>query len=85
MKLINIGFGNLVSFEKLVAVVSPEAAPVKRIVQDAKAKGMLIDATCGRKCKAVLVMENDHVVLSAISSEAILNRTTESEEQQDEQ
>lgn len=85
MKLINIGFGNLVSFEKLVAVVSPEAAPVKRIVQDAKAKGMLIDATCGRKCKAVLVMENDHVVLSAISSEAILNRTTESEEQKDEQ
>lgn len=85
MKLINIGFGNLVSFEKLVAVVSPEAAPVKRIVQDAKAKGMLIDATCGRKCKAVLVMENDHVVLSAISSEAILNRTTESEDQKDEQ
>ena len=85
MKLINIGFGNLVSFEKLVAVVSPEAAPVKRIVQDAKVKGMLIDATCGRKCKAVLVMENDHVVLSAISSEAILNRTTESEEQKDEQ
>ncbi len=85
MKLINIGFGNLVSFEKLVAVVSPEAAPVKRIVQDAKAKGMLIDATCGRKCKAVLIMENDHVVLSAISSEAILNRTTESEEQKDEQ
>lgn len=85
MKLINIGFGNLVSFEKLVAVVSPEAAPVKRIVQDAKSKGMLIDATCGRKCKAVLVMENDHVVLSAISSEAIFNRTTESEEQKDEQ
>lgn len=85
MKLINIGFGNLVSFEKLVAVVSPEAAPVKRIVQDAKTKGMLIDATCGRKCKAVFVMENDHVVLSAISSEAILNRTTESEEQKDEQ
>ena len=85
MKLINIGFVNLVSFEKLVAVVSPEAAPVKRIVQDAKAKGMLIDATCGRKCKAVLVMENDHVVLSAISSEAILNRTTESEDQKYEQ
>lgn len=85
MKLINIGFGNLISFDKLVAAVAPESAPIKRIVQDAKAKGMLIDATCGRKCKAVLIMENDHVVLSAISCEAILNRTTESEEQKNEQ
>lgn len=84
MKLINIGFGNLANLEKIVAVVLPEAAPVKRIVQDAKAKGLLVDATCGRRCKAVIVMENNHVVLSAISIEAILNRTTESEEQRDE-
>ena len=66
MKLINIGFGNLVNSDKLIAVVAPDAAPVKRIVQDAKSKGMLVDATCGRKCKAVLVTEDDHIVLSAI-------------------
>ena len=85
MKLINIGFGNLVTSDKLIAVVAPDAAPVKRIVQDAKSKGMLVDATCGRKCKAVLVMEDDHLVLSAISAGAIHNRTAESEEQKDEQ
>ena len=85
MKLINIGFGNLVNSEKLIAVVAPDAAPVKRIVQDSKSKGMLVDATCGRKCKAVLVMEDDHIVLSAISAEAIRNRIAESEEQKDEQ
>ena len=85
MKLINIGFGNLVNSDKLIAVVAPDAAPVKRIVQDAKSKGMLVDATCRRKCKAVLVTEDDHIVLSAISAEAIHNRTVESEEQKDEQ
>lgn len=85
MKLINIGFGNLVSSDKLVAVVAPDSAPVKRIVQEAKSNGMLIDATCGRKCKAVLITENNHVVLSAISCETIQNRTEESEEQRDEQ
>ena len=85
MQLINIGFGNLVSSDKLVAVVAPVSAPVKRIVQEAKADGMLIDATCGRKCKSVLITDNNHVVLSAISCEAIQNRTEESEEQKDEQ
>ena len=85
MKLINIGFGNLVSSDKLVAVVAPVSAPVKRIVQEAKGDGMLIDATCGRKCKSVLITDNNHVVLSAISCEAIHNRTEESEEQKDEQ
>ncbi len=85
MKLINIGFGNLVSSDKLVAVVAPVSAPVKRIVQEAKTDGMLIDATCGRKCKAVLITESNHIVLSAISCEAILNRSEESEEQRDEQ
>ena len=81
MKLINIGFGNLVSSDKIVAVV---AAPVKRIVQDAKQNNLLIDATCGRKCKSVIVAENNHVILSAISCEAIQNRTDESEENKDE-
>lgn len=85
MKLINIGFGNLVSSEKLTAVVAPDSAPIKRIVQDAKANGLLIDATCGRKCKAVIITENNHIVLSAISCEAIQNRVDESEEQKDEQ
>lgn len=85
MKLINIGFGNLVSSDKLIAVVAPDSAPVKRIVQDAKANGFLIDATCGRKCKAVIITENNHIVLSAISCEAIQNRASESEEQKDEQ
>lgn len=85
MKLINIGFGNLVSSDKLVAVVAPDSAPVKRIVQEAKAEGMLIDATCGRKCKAVMITEDNHVILSAISCEAIQNRCEESEEHKDEQ
>ena len=77
MKLINIGYGNMVSSSKIVAVVSPEAAPVKRIVQEAKAKGMAVDATCGRKCKAVIITESDHVVMSALSPEAIGNRSEE--------
>ena len=63
MKLINIGFGNLVSSDKLVAVVAPVSAPVKRIVQEAKADGMLIDATCGRKCKSVLITDNNVKVI----------------------
>ena len=83
MKLINIGFGNLVSSDKLIAVVAPDAAPVKRIVQEARASGMLIDATCGRKCKSVLVSESNHVVLSAVSCETIQNRAEESEEKDD--
>ena len=84
MKLINIGFGNLVSSDKIVAVVAPDSAPVKRIVQDAKQNNLLIDATCGRKCKSVIVAETNHVILSAISCEAIQNRTDESEENKDE-
>lgn len=85
MKLINIGFGNLVSSDKIVAVVAPDSAPVKRIVQEAKSEGQLIDATCGRKCKSVLITDNNHVVLSAISCETIQNRCDESEEHKDEQ
>lgn len=84
MKLINIGYGNLVSSDKIIAVVMPDSAPVKRIVQEAKTAGTLIDATCGRKCKSVIITDNNHIVLSAISCEAIQNRTDESEEQRDE-
>ena len=74
MKLVNIGFGSLVSAGRLVAVVSPESAPIKRMTQEARERGILIDATYGRKTKAVLIMDNDHVVLSALSTEAIAGR-----------
>ena len=74
MKLIHIGFGSLVSAGRLVAVVSPDSAPIKRMTQEARERGILIDATYGRKTKAVLIMDNDHVVLSALSTEAIAGR-----------
>lgn len=74
MKLINIGFGSLVSAQRLVVVVSPESAPIKRMVQEARERGVLIDATYGRRTSAVLVMDNDHVILSALSPVAIANR-----------
>ena len=74
MKLINIGFGNLVSSDKLIAVVAPDAAPVKRIVQEAKANGMLIDATCGHRTRAVLVTDSEHVILSPLLPETIAAR-----------
>ena len=74
MKLINIGFGNLVSAERLLTVVIPDSAPVKRLVQEAKERAMLIDASFGRKTKSVLVMDTDHVILSAIPPETIAKR-----------
>lgn len=74
MKLINIGFGNLVSAQRIVAVVSPESAPIKRMVQEARDRGTLIDATFGRRTRAVLIMDNDHLVLSALQPETVGNR-----------
>ena len=74
MKLINIGFGNLVNADGLVAAVSPESAPIKRIVQEAKERGAAIDATYGRRTQAVLIMDSDHVVLSAFPPEKLLAR-----------
>lgn len=74
MKLLNIGFGNMVSANRLVAIVSPESAPIKRIIQDAKERGTLIDATYGRRTRAVLVMDSEHVILSAIQPETVANR-----------
>ncbi|MGN1160213.1 MAG: DUF370 domain-containing protein [Lachnospiraceae bacterium] len=76
-KLIHIGFGNIVNTDKIIAVVSPDSAPVKRMVQKAKEDGMVIDATQGRKTKAVLVMENSQVVLSALLPETISGRARE--------
>ncbi len=80
MKLINIGFGNMVSAEKVVAVVSPDSAPIKRIVQEAKEAGVLIDATFGRRTKAVLIMDSGNVVLSAILPETVAGRFNGKEE-----
>ena len=77
MKLINIGFGNLVSQERLVAIVSPDSAPVKRTVQEARVRGMIIDGTYGRRTRAVLLMDTDHVILSAIGPETIAGRIDE--------
>ncbi|MGN0983487.1 MAG: extracellular matrix/biofilm biosynthesis regulator RemA family protein [Gemmiger sp.] len=74
MKLINIGFGNMVNADRVIAAVSPDSAPVKRIVQDAREKGSLIDASYGRRTRAVLIMDSDHVILSGIPLESIAGR-----------
>ena len=71
MKLINIGFGSMVAAERLLAIVAPDSAPIKRVVQEARDRGMLIDASFGRKTKAVILMDTDHVIQSAIPSETI--------------
>lgn len=78
-KLVNIGFGNIVNAGKVVAIIRPEAAPVKRMVQNAKDCGNCIDATCGRKCKAVLVTEHGQIILSALLPETIANRVNQKE------
>ena len=81
MKLINIGFGNLVSAQRLLSVISPDSAPVKRLVQEARDRGMLIDASFGRKTKAVLIMDTDHVILSALEPKTIRGRVAGEEEE----
>ncbi len=79
MKLINIGYGNLVNSAKVVSVVSPDAAPIKRLMQDARDAGKLIDASSGKKTRSVLIADSGHVVLSALSCEALQARLNESE------
>lgn len=74
MKLINIGFGNMISAERMLAVVSPDSAPIKRLIQESRESGMLIDATYGRKTAAVFVMDNDNVILSAVPVDKIVGR-----------
>ena len=74
MKLVNIGFGNMVSAARLVAVVSPESAPIKRIITDAREKGQLIDATYGRRTRAVIITDSGHIILSAIQPETVAGR-----------
>ncbi len=77
MKLINIGFGNLVACERIVSVVSPDSAPIKRMVQDARDKSRLIDASYGRKSRAVIFTDSDHIILSALQPETINSRISE--------
>lgn len=83
MKLINIGFGNMVSADRLVAIVSPESAPIKRIIQDARDKGTLIDATYGRRTRAVLITDSDHCILSAVQPETVANRMVDRDESEE--
>lgn len=84
IKLINIGFGNIVSANRIIAIVSPESAPIKRIIQEARDRGMLIDATYGRRTRAVVVTDSDHIILSAVQPETVAhrlgNKETSSEE-----
>jgi regulator of extracellular matrix RemA (YlzA/DUF370 family) len=83
MKLINIGFGSMIAAGRVLAVVDPESAPIKRVVQEAKERGMLIDASYGRKTKAVILMDTDHVILSALTPDAIGERWNEKEEEKE--
>ena len=88
LKLINIGFGNMISADRLIAIVAPDSAPIKRVIQEARDRDMLIDATYGRRTRAVIIMDSDHIILSAIMPETISgrmeNRGTESEGKPDE-
>lgn len=74
MKFINIGFGNMVAADRIVTIVSPESAPIKRLMQDAKAEGRVIDVSCGRRTRAVIITDSGHVIFSAIQSETVANR-----------
>ena len=74
MQLVNIGFGNIIAANKIVAIVSPDSAPIKRMVQDAKDAGTAIDATCGRKTRAVLIMDSGHIILAAVQPESVAGR-----------
>lgn len=85
MKLINIGFGNMISAQRLVAIVSPDSAPVKRMIQEGRERGILIDATYGRRTRAVLVMDNDHLVLSALQPETVAGRLNGEERDEEEE
>lgn len=73
-KLINIGFGNIVSAGRIIAIVSPESAPIKRIMQDARDRGVLVDATYGRRTRAVIITDSDHIILSAVQPETVAHR-----------
>ena len=81
MKLINIGFGNMINAQRLVAIVSPDSAPIKRIIQECKERGTLIDATQGRRTRAVIIMDIDHVILTYLQCETVANRLDSDQEE----
>jgi len=83
IKLINIGFGNIVSANRIIAIVSPESAPIKRIIQEARDQGMLIDATYGRRTRAVVICDSHHVILSAVQPETVAHRLSAKDSQQE--
>lgn len=85
MQLINIGFGNIVSASRIIAIVSPESAPIKRIIQEAKDRGTAIDATYGRRTRAVIMMDSGHVILSAVQPETVAGRMDKEETSEDEE
>jgi regulator of extracellular matrix RemA (YlzA/DUF370 family) len=85
MKFINVGFGNMVAAERVVALASPDSAPVKRLIQDAKDDGRAIDVTCGRRTRSVIVTDSEHVILSAIQTETIANRLDDKDDGTDEE
>lgn len=86
IKLVNIGFGNIVAANRIISIISPESAPIKRIIQEARDKGMLVDATYGRRTRAVVVVDSGHIILSAVQPETVANRlvaqTAETEEEE---
>ena len=84
MKFINIGFGNMVASDRIITIVSPDSAPIKRLVQDAKDEGRVIDVSCGRRTRAVVITDSEHVILSAIQSETIANRLDSNDTSDDE-
>ena len=86
IKLVNIGFGNIVAANRIISIISPESSPIKRIIQEARDKGMLVDATYGRRTRAVVVVDSGHIILSAVQPETVANRlvaqTADSEEEE---
>ena len=86
IKLVNIGFGNIIAANRIISIISPESAPIKRIIQEARDKGMLVDATYGRRTRAVVVVDSGHIILSAVQPETVANRlvaqTADSEEEE---
>ena len=85
MKFINIGFGNMVAADRIITLVSPDSSPIKRLIQDAKDEGRVIDVTCGRRTRAVIITDSDHVILSAIQAETVANRLDSGDDSVDEE
>lgn len=84
IKLINIGFGNIVNANRIISIVSPESAPIKRIIQEARDRSMLVDATYGRRTRAVIITDSDHVILSAVQPETVAQRLYSKDDESDE-